>query len=94
MGLQIASDSPVRVRFRMTEWGIKFALPEHLAEKAASFPESSYGAVTLTLVLKDGTHVQHVSVAGHHLIKAKGIEEDLLLTRLDPKSIVDVLRES
>jgi len=28
----------------MKEWGVKFDLPEHLAEKAASFPESSYGA--------------------------------------------------
>jgi len=33
----------------MKEWGVKFDLPEHLAEKAASFPESSYGATILTL---------------------------------------------
>jgi hypothetical protein len=32
----------------MRQWGVKFDLPEHLAEKAASFPESSYGATILT----------------------------------------------
>ncbi len=63
---------------------MKFTLPEHLIEKAASFPESSYGANTLTLVLKDGSHVPHVVVAGQQVIKATGILEDLLLTTLDP----------
>ena len=78
----------------MDDSGIKFTLPENLAEKAATFPESSYGATTLTLVLRDGTHVPHVHVAGRHVIKATGIQEETLLTMLDPTTIVDVLRES
>jgi hypothetical protein len=55
----------------MKEWGIKFSLPEHLAEKAASFPESSYGATVLTLVLKDGTRVPH-SRGGTRRYKSHG----------------------
>jgi len=78
----------------MKEWGVKFGLPDHLAEKAASFSESSYGATILTLVLKDGTRIPHVHVAGRDVIKATGIEEESLLSALNPKKIVDVLRES
>ena len=78
----------------MKEWGIKFDLPEHLAEKAASFPESSYGATILTLVLKDGTRVPHVHVAwARNVIKAAGGAEESLLSKLNPTEIVDVLRE-
>ncbi len=78
----------------MKEWGVKFDLPEHLAEKAASFPESSYGATILTLVLKDGTRVPHVHVAwARNVIKATGGEEESLLSTLNPTEIVDVLRE-
>jgi hypothetical protein len=39
-------------------------LPDILAAKAASFPESSYGATTVTLVLADGRRVPHVVLAG------------------------------
>jgi hypothetical protein len=78
----------------MKQWGVKFDLPEHVAEKAAAFPESSYGATILTLVLKDGTHVPHVHVAwGRNVIKATGAEEESLLSNLNPADIVDVLRE-
>jgi hypothetical protein len=80
--------------FSMKESGIKFSLPEHLAEKASSFPETSYGATRLTLVLEDGTRVPHVHVAGRDVIKATGIDEQSFLSTLDPKKIVDVLRES
>lgn len=76
------------------EWGIKFDLPEGLAGKAASFGESSYGATILTLVLKDGSRLQHVHVAwGRNVIKATGAEEEALLSKLDPADIVDVLPE-
>ncbi len=78
----------------MKQWGVKFDLPEHLAEKAASFPESSYGATMLTLVLRDETHVPHVHVAlGSNIIKATGAEEESLLSTINPADIVDVVRE-
>jgi len=73
----------------------KFNLPAHLADKVATFGESSYGAALITLVLKNGTRIPHVHVAwGLHVIKATGSEEDSLLTKLDPAEIVDALPES
>ena len=39
-------------------------LPDILAAKAMRFPESSYGAVTVTLVLVGGRRVRHVVLAG------------------------------
>jgi hypothetical protein len=39
-------------------------LPDTLAAKAMRFPESSYGAVTVTLVLVGGRRVPHVVLAG------------------------------
>jgi hypothetical protein len=80
---------------KMKEWGFKFDLPERVAEKAGTFPESSYGATILTLVLKDGTRVPHVHVAGgRNVIKASGPAEESLLSKLDPSDIVDVLPET
>ena len=38
-------------------------LPTDLAHKAASFPESSYGATTVTLVLADGKEIPNVVLA-------------------------------
>jgi hypothetical protein len=37
----------------MTSPDVKFTLPEKLADKVASFPESSYGAKTVTLLLRE-----------------------------------------
>ena len=39
------------------------ALPRPLADKAAGFPESSYGANRVTLVLKDGRRIFDVTLA-------------------------------
>lgn len=73
----------------------KFNLPAHLADKVATFPESSYGATLVTLVLKNGTRIPHVHVAwGLHVIKAAGSEDDSLLTKLEPAEIADALPES
>lgn len=45
-------------------------LPNDLAEKAACFPETSYGATVVTLVLEDGTHVSNVTLAwGRDIVK-------------------------
>jgi hypothetical protein len=48
---------------KIKEQGVKFDLPARVAEKAATFPESSYGAPILTLVLKDGMRIPHVHVS-------------------------------
>ncbi|HET8923817.1 MAG TPA: hypothetical protein VFN26_12585 [Candidatus Acidoferrum sp.] len=77
----------------MNNYGVKFDLPEELAEKAAQFPESSYGANLVTLVLKDARQVPHVSVAGRSVIKAREASAEALLSSLNPSDIVDVLSE-
>ncbi len=78
----------------MHNYGIKFDLPEHLADKAAHFPESSYGANLVTLVLRDGRRIKHVSLAGGcSVIKARDASDESLLSTLCPADIVDVLSE-
>lgn len=78
----------------MTSPDVKFTLPEKLADKVASFPESSYGAKTVTLVLRDGTTIEHVKVAwGPYVIKAIGAENESRLSKVNPADVVDVLSE-
>jgi hypothetical protein len=78
----------------MTAPGVKFHLPGSLADKAASFPESSYGVSLVTLVLKSGKRVPHVHVAwGSQVIKATQPDDDAELSNLDPQEIADVLSE-
>jgi hypothetical protein len=78
----------------MASANLKFNLPAHLADKVATFGESSYGATSVTLVLKNGSRIPHVHVAwGLQVIKATGSEEDALLTKLDPDEIADALPE-
>ena len=49
---------------------MSLTLPRDLAEKAATFPESSYGASRVTLVLADGRRVPEVSLAwGTEIVK-------------------------
>jgi hypothetical protein len=73
----------------------KFNLPAHLADKVATFGESSYGATLVTLVLKNGARIPHVHVAwGLQVIMATGSEEDSLLTKLELAEIADALPES
>jgi len=50
-----------------------FEIPKPLAEKAASFQESSYGACRSTLVLRSGERVPDVLLAwGSEIISIKG----------------------
>jgi hypothetical protein len=84
----------LEVRLTVNKWGIKFDLPEHLADKAAQFGESSYGATLVTLVLTDGTRIEHVHVAGgQNVIKASDPHSEALLSKLNPSDIIDVLPE-
>jgi hypothetical protein len=78
----------------LSEWGIKFDLPEHLGDKAAQFGESSYGATLVTLLLKDGTRIEHVHLAGgRNVIKASDPDSEALLSKLNTSDIIDVLSE-
>jgi glutamate-1-semialdehyde 2,1-aminomutase len=75
----------------VTNLPTKFDLPASLSEKVVSFGESSYGVTIVTLVLKDGTRLPHVHVAGgRNVIKASGAEEESRLLKLDPEEIADV----
>lgn len=38
-------------------------VPEQIAEKTINFPESSYGACIVTLVLRDGRQIKNVALA-------------------------------
>ena len=42
---------------------LSLELPEEIAAKTSSFPESSHGACTVTLVLRDGRQINHVTLA-------------------------------
>jgi hypothetical protein len=44
-----------------------------LAEKAATFPESSHGACTVTVILQSGARIQNVVLAwGNQIVKIGG----------------------
>jgi hypothetical protein len=44
-------------------------LPQHVAAQVDRFPESSYGATTVTLVLSDGRRIERVIVGGDHIVR-------------------------
>jgi hypothetical protein len=49
-------------------------IPARLAEKAAGFPESSYGATTVTIVLTDGRRIADVVLAwGRQIVRVGGM---------------------
>jgi hypothetical protein len=78
----------------LNNYGVKFDLPDHLGDKAHQFGESSYGAVRLTLVLKDGSTIKHVHTAGgRSVIKASDPQSEERLNNLSHSDIVDVLPE-
>jgi hypothetical protein len=55
------------------------AIPVKLADKAAGFPECSYGASRATLVLKDGRRISDVTLAwGGEIVQLDGqrVEEE------------------
>ncbi len=70
-------------------------IPDHLSEKAKTFPESSYGANRVTFVLSDNRTIQNVILAwGSEIVKVgnKNItnEEDM---QFDLIEIADVVSE-
>jgi hypothetical protein len=72
------------------------SLPRAIKEKVASFPESSYGANRVTLVISNGRRINDVIVAwGSEIVKinnkAVSRPEDIDFQTMD---IIDVLPES
>jgi hypothetical protein len=52
---------------------VTLRIPDGVAAKANTFPESSYGATTVTLVLSDGTLITDVVLAGaSDIVKVQG----------------------
>ena len=52
---------------------MSLALSDDLDAKANRFPESSYGATTVTLILRDGRCIRDVILGGaSHIVKVQG----------------------
>ena len=66
-------------------------IPEEIQEKVNSFPESSYGAHRVTVVMDDGTEYQQVYIAGCDEIIRVGESQQI---PFDPRRIVDVRNEA
>lgn len=48
-------------------------IPDKLFAKANSFPKSSYGATTVTLILRDGKRIDDVILTGaSEIVRVKG----------------------
>jgi len=48
-------------------------LPDFLHDKASNAPESGYGVVTATVILKDGRRFPNIKIAwGHQIVKYEG----------------------
>jgi hypothetical protein len=69
---------------------MRLRLPDRIKDKVGAFPESSYGAHLVTLILDDGTRIPHVRIAGWDEIVADPLPS---LTSLDASRIVDVESE-
>ena len=66
-------------------------IPDKLAEKANSFPESSYGATTVTLILSDGRLIDDVILGGDYIVKVRGrLVNDAADLEFSMSDIVDV----
>jgi hypothetical protein len=46
------------------KYDMRIKLPDRISEKVGTFPESSYGAHLVTLILDNGTRIPHVRIAG------------------------------
>lgn len=68
----------------------RLKLPERIIEKVGTFPESSYGAHLVTLILDDGSRIQNVRIAGSDEIVDDSLPD---LLALDASRIVDVESE-
>ena len=73
-----------------------FEIPKLLAEKAASFLESSYGACRSTLVLRSGQRVPNVLLAwGSEILSINGERvSELKDLTFQLTEVVDVLPEN
>lgn len=65
-------------------------LSESIQEKIATFPEYSYGAHKVILILKDGTEIREVYVAGNDEIVRVGESTRI---QFDISDVVDVKNE-
>lgn len=65
-------------------------LPESIQKKIATFPEYSYGAHKVTLILKDGTEILEVYVAGNDEIIRVGKMDQI---QFDVSDVADVKNE-
>ena len=68
---------------------MRIKLPDKIKEKVGTFPESSYGAHLVTLILDDGSRIPHVRVAGWD----ETVDDLPGLKGLDLSRIVDVESE-
>jgi len=70
-------------------------LPTKLSDKASIFPETGYGASTVTLLLQDGRKIRNVILAwGSEIIKIDGILiEEIENLGFEIRDIADVLPE-
>jgi hypothetical protein len=70
-------------------------IPDALADTALMFPESSYGATTVTLILSDGRRIDDVILAGgSDIVKVKGrLVSDAKALDFSVSEIVDVKRK-
>jgi hypothetical protein len=75
---------------------VTLRIPDGLAAKANTFPESSYGATTVTLVLSDGTLITDVVLAGaSDIVKVQGrAVSDAADLGFSVNDIADVTQES
>lgn len=72
---------------------MSYLIPQLLAEKAAGFPESSYGACRATLVLRSGEKIEGVTLAwGSEIVRINShlISSDSALS-FNLAEIIDVL---
>jgi hypothetical protein len=71
------------------------SLPDQVADKTVGFPESSYGANRVTLILADGRRVHEVFIAGRGEIVKIGSRAVSRPDELDFRlaDIVDVVSE-
>jgi len=69
-------------------------LPTLLSEKASEFPESSYGATTVTLLLIDNRKINNVILAwGSEIIKIENKPiKDIRNIGFKQEDIIDVLQ--
>jgi hypothetical protein len=68
-------------------------ISDKLAAKADKFPESSYGATTVTLILASGRRVDNVVLAGARIVKVGGrMVSEAGDLDFSPAEVADVVR--